>query len=715
MFRVEMLRTFSIFVFSLSVIACGGRSSTPVAIEIDFPLEGALYNGQEITVAGHLIGFESLSGIPNVEITLGDISFPAAVNGDGSWRLESFPLETIGSVTLTATVSDADNDLGERTLTFQNIPSGPALSNAVYSPLRERIYTYSNEAQSVLELSPKSNEMRVSSSSDIGTGPRFDERGGAVKTGVALYTNSNNVDVILLLGRSTLLMVDPTTGDREWLTNSDVGGGPLFYAADGIAVDSSTDTAFVSNLEIISGEAFHSIYSVNLISGDRQLIYGASVLPIHRIRGAGGITFDDQSGLLYIGDDESGEIVAINPATRTKNTISSEIIGEGPLKLFSPNSKISLSFYSHEGTRILIAGRWNNNEIYGINLDSGNRIIIDDMALNNAGSRGVFGLTVNELSNEIYATVGFGLNKALYRVAPQESVSEILSLLVGGGEPMRGAQDMAFRPSTQQLYFSAPNDSRLVSIDFVSNLRSLALSSVKFSTIAWNEANDMLFFSYQNNGFNLYSFDIVTGDAISVINNSVDFSNVIEQVIFSDQGDKAYLLTGPLSTIVELDLRSGIAKKILSQQDITSINGTNSKLSAIAFDSISGDVFAIGEQSKGNAIFRINPITKNISQLVSSEETDNYSFRQIGVVSGELFVLTSKTQFVRTLHKLNNQNSLVEVSGANIGRGPSFRAVSSSTPEFMAIDKHRGRVFIRISEDIFMVDVATGDRVVLAR
>ena len=225
-------------------------------------------------------------------------------------------------------VFQIDPITGDRSvLTGLGVGSGPSLLQVRGVAIDRWGQIYVTDADStrrrVVRIDPISGTRTLVSGMDRGTGPNlvapfalaFDSEG-------ELYLSD------ISTGLDAIFHVDIRTGDRTIVSSSARGTGPVFGNPTTLAFDAS-------DLLLVGDQVLDGIFSVDAGSGNRTIVSDAS-------RGTGpliatplgmGIAAD---GMIYVATisggltSSSSSVVAVNPATGNRLTVSSSSVGSGP-------------------------------------------------------------------------------------------------------------------------------------------------------------------------------------------------------------------------------------------------------------------------------------------------------------------------------------------------------------------------------------------------
>jgi hypothetical protein len=169
--------------------------------------------------------------------------------------------------------------------------------------------------------------------------------------------------------------IDVTTGNRLEVSGSGRGTGPAITATSGIALNPTSGLLTVL-------DSNNKLYSVDPANGNRTLLNGTGP----SVSGFNELVFDSLNQRVLGVNSSATVVVAINPNTGARTTISSSTVGSGPT--FSSHSGLAVS--STNGTIFLNAG---SGGLIKIDPQNGNRTVVSSSSVGQgATSRNCTGL-----------------------------------------------------------------------------------------------------------------------------------------------------------------------------------------------------------------------------------------------------------------------------------------------------------------------------------
>ncbi len=293
-----------------SIIGSGGSSGSggaPPIAAITFPPPVSSTDANMLTVTGTASDETGIAGVSvnNVPATSND--------GFATWRTV-VPLST-GSNTLTVSTVDTLGiaDAAATTATVivaSNLSShGTQFADGYGVALDStRAYVTDFDADQLVRVDLTNGNDVIISDAQIGSGPVFDGAGGLALTAgltTALITNFQTA------GFGELLSVDLTSGDRTAI--SDVNS--VLFGPIGIALIDDT-------LAIVTNNASDEILSVNLVNGNPTVLSGSGQGSGPGFSQPEGVTIDSANNRALVTDSINNSLVAVTLADGTRKIIS---------------------------------------------------------------------------------------------------------------------------------------------------------------------------------------------------------------------------------------------------------------------------------------------------------------------------------------------------------------------------------------------------------
>jgi streptogramin lyase len=175
-------------------------------------------------------------------------------------------------------------------------------------------------AYDLVRVDPVTGAVSVVSSSTVGSGPSLQ-----TANDVAVETSGALIVTEPFVGFQKVLRVDPATGDRAILSGLGAGSGPLFFPIS-VAVAPNGDL-FVTQDQEFGADA--GVLRVDPSTGDRSFVssstQGAGPAWKAPVGIAGG-----PGGALFVVDTQLDAVLRVDAATGDRTTISGAGVGSGP-------------------------------------------------------------------------------------------------------------------------------------------------------------------------------------------------------------------------------------------------------------------------------------------------------------------------------------------------------------------------------------------------
>ncbi len=180
--------------------------------------------------------------------------------------------------------------------------------------------------QAVFRVDPITGDRTIVSDTNIGRGPNFIRSKGIVveADGNLVVIDGGGVREDL----DALVRVVPVNGDRAKLSGADIGGGPDFGSGPAFRVIKSVAVEADGNLVVIDGGT-HAVVRVDPATGDRTIISAATIGSGPDIAFPEDIAVEANGGLLVLNSDPPA-VVRVNPISGDRTIVSNASAGSGP-------------------------------------------------------------------------------------------------------------------------------------------------------------------------------------------------------------------------------------------------------------------------------------------------------------------------------------------------------------------------------------------------
>ncbi|MHC4137969.1 MAG: hypothetical protein ACYS0K_23755 [Planctomycetota bacterium] len=246
---------------------------------------------------------------------------------------------------------------------------------------------------------------------DLPTGDREVVTDADVGTGTALvdpralaFDEAGSLCLVWDAGRGAVIAVDVLTGDRTLLSSATRGTGPTLTSVRALAFDAARDRLLAADV----GATETVLVAVDLVTGNRTVLTGAgTALELPR-----SMVVDGDRAL--VGDASLRAIVTVDLATGDRNLLSDSAHGQGPL-FVSPNGLALM------GGHVLVLDA-SLNTLFSVDLANGDRAVV---------SGGGVGLGVGFSS-----PVGLAFNPAAWEaLVTQQTPAQVLLM---DADPLTG-------------------------------------------------------------------------------------------------------------------------------------------------------------------------------------------------------------------------------------------------------------------------------------
>ncbi len=228
----------------------------------------------------------------------------------------------------TASVHHVDVATGNRqVISSSTVGTGPVLQSAFDMIVRGdgKLVVADAWGGTLVLVDPITLERVVVTGPGIGTGPDL-----LTPIGMTLDTNGDILvtTVAPFDQPSTLFRVDALTGDREIVSASDVGNGPVPDSWSDVAIHSNGQALLTSFQGQIRG-----VLSIDQVTGDRVIVSTLGIGVGPNLLQPRGITIEADGQVIVSNAGPSGDdsLIRIDPATGDRTTVSGVGVGSGPL------------------------------------------------------------------------------------------------------------------------------------------------------------------------------------------------------------------------------------------------------------------------------------------------------------------------------------------------------------------------------------------------
>jgi len=685
--------------FTIEVI----DNNTPM-LSVAFPPDGALFNGDAITVRGT---FKEASSIEvsrdtgnaiaaQLDYTTGTwaarlpvwgtagnkVTFSVTARGGGELATATRTLRTdtlighMGALVFDGTqnqliVADNQNarlvriDMENWT---QSVLSGDYVGNGeslgsiagmVMDPTGGRVLLTDTTRNAVVAVDLDSGDREVISGAGIGTGTNLRAPAGLAMRGE---------DILLVDSLSqAVIEIDAASGNRTVLSGRDVGNGELPGRATAIVLTNPND---LSTAHVI--DALHDrLFAIDLETGDRT-VYGNTTPGTGRFGDEAQVALLD--GNIFAIDTTGGKVIRVNPLDGTRLDFSDSVDDKGPY------------FQSLSGI-----------------------VFVGD---NNGGRRL---LATDAIKEKVFAFDDLG-NRQL---TPVNAVGEGELILDGSGQ-------IEFDPVAARLYYrdqiSAIRYDNLgvLSIDAKNGNRQwlspASSPSVQVKDFAVDRTNGRVFFTDGTSVRELESTGELpyrsSSEPDTAVGKGIAFQSA--KWIFHDpDAGQSYIGDVDSNALIRVDMATGDRSPV-SDEETDSPFSLSKLYGDLVVDVAGGRVLAIASD---NRLFATDLATSVRSSFASEGDPLEIFFSDIALDKnqGRILVTVPYTESLAAVD-LASQNRTI-LSSADIGSGPAF-----AHPYSLSLDEKNQVAYVVDMNltsfalaAVFAVDLQSGDRVILSK
>ena len=545
-----------------------------------------------------------------------------------------------------------------------------------------RVYVTDARLAAIVEIDTGSGERFVFSSVDNGSGPAFVSPIDLVQGDGSLY--------LLDKGLPGIFRVGAETGDRQLVSGPEMGTGPELVSPRVMALDGGR--------VVVADPGLDAIVSVDLASGDREITYRQFVDAGPVILSPRGLAVLPD-GRLLVADDEYSALISIDTSTDSFAVLANEEAGTGP-KLLLPRD---LRLDGAGNALILNSG---NDQIVRVDLSTLEREIIQPVEA---------GIPVAFSGSESLSYVADNASAGVVEIDHHSGgTRELTRVSVGSGPGMASPYGVL---TTQTGYLIADRGlDAILAVDPGNGLRQLAYqggdSKAFFSpdAIAMDSTGERIFVAFSEFDLNgIVEIDSNTGLQRVIASPAVGDGAALlspADIAFVPFDDTIVVIDSFLQRLVRVDPVTGF-REVIAGTDV----GSGEQLSGIKSLSHdeAGDSFYLLDSLRAR-VFEVDRVSGGrILLLDSLPDRDLVDIVHDGP-AGRLLLLDAREGEI--LAWSLDTGALSTLSGPAVGEG----AVFERPVRFDAVIEDQLAIVVDAGLDaLFVVDLVTGDRVILSR
>ena len=620
------------------------------AVEIDFPFTHANYAHAIAGVSGRVIHPDPWS--ISVRASAGSSSTEGTVNPDGRFFVRNVPVADGSELRLTVTASHAGNDSGSKSISLGRSPDLTAVESMIVDSARDRYLLVDRYSGTIVAIARNGHARSLVSGGGRGTGVPFEE-----PVDLALDASHDRL-YVLDTERDTVFGVDPLSGNR---------------------------TVVSSNSTLSPG-----------VGTGRQLLRATALL------------FEPTRGLLYVADDGYKTLVAIDPATGNRTTVSDSSPAYGATMNFWDSLALDAA------NNRLIAASVSVNDVYGIDLATGVRSLVSDRTRDMPDANRTFeDIAIAPARSAAYLTDSF--SNAVVRMdlatGARTSISSsglaaatLTHPVIGGGPELEWPTDVTYDETQDRLLvFEEGFGDPLLEIDEATGDRTLLTDGAVGTGINFKDPAGV---TLDPGGSTAYVVDNIADIVVAV--NLHDGSR---RLIAGSPTGRGTIATDPLA--VDLDAAAG---------ELYIVDFTLNSLYAV--DVSTGAQRPISDQTTGSGPLLGNPVdvaidvTARVAYVIDAQLDSLFA---IDLASGQRRVVATGLDRATGLALGPSGTAYVAVNGSDVARVDlatgQTTLLSGSGPrpgalDDIAFDARSARL---IALDVYpprviAIDVATGNR-----
>jgi hypothetical protein len=348
----------------LAATACGGgggggeavRDTRPPTAQVAFPSASGQTDAAAMTVSG------TASDPDGVRSVL--VGGVAATTSDGFAHWSADVSLAAGAQAIRVDVIDGRGALtrGAARFAIEGAPTFADPIDVVRDAAHDRLLVIDLSEEGVNAIDLASGACTRFADANHGSGPFTRLKSIALDPGS---------DRVVALDDTTVWAIDLASGDRTELS----GGGPALFAPHGLEVDSANRRAYTVNNRFGSPE----LLQIDLVTGDREIISSSSVGSGPLFTFATGIALVPAGATVLVAAPFDDAIFAVDTASGNRSIVADSSRGTGP-KIDFPISILSRA----DGSVAFVAQ--NPETLLAVNPVTGDRTIVAD-ASHGAGPR----------------------------------------------------------------------------------------------------------------------------------------------------------------------------------------------------------------------------------------------------------------------------------------------------------------------------------------
>lgn len=183
-----------------------------------------------------------------------------------------------------------------------------------------RLLVVDSSASTLVAVDPATGDRSVLSGPGVGSGPAFEGPHGVALDPVQARNRALVMDTL----GGALIAVDLSTGDRSVISSSLVGSGPAFFPAYDVAVEPDGAHAYTAGL--FTG----AVTRIDLVTGDRVVVSGPALGGGPAFVAPNELVFDAQRDRLLVADVGLQQVVEVDLASGDRTTLVAADPGAGP-------------------------------------------------------------------------------------------------------------------------------------------------------------------------------------------------------------------------------------------------------------------------------------------------------------------------------------------------------------------------------------------------
>lgn len=656
------------------------------------------FSGSDIDISG------TVSGRPGealtVDVEVGGLSVPAAIDIDGNWRAADVLLgpDGVGSVSINVAAESQSGETASTQISISTETMFASPQSIAIDPGRRRALVVDTTTSELVAIDLVTGQRDVLSGPLRGSGPRLGLPGR-----VAVNSATN---IAYVWRGPSFLAVDLATGNRTILSNSTTGTGPIPQGGFGdVFLDSVTNRLFVTGL--------NELIAIDLATGNRTLISGNGV--------GSGPDFGTPGGVVVLSDnralvtDFGTSLLSVNLSNGNRTVVSSNSSGTGP----DFEGRMNLTA-DEQNNRVLVVGNELSVDLMAVDLSTGNRTQISGNSAATPRILYPYGVVLDAPSNRVLVVDEIG--KRVTAINLSSGARSVLSdNSVGSGDTPFQVSKLNPAFDRDRILVGHRNEPYLYSMDLQTGHRSILFDGSvgtgpdfsSFGTSIFDPANDRM---VGHTGSGLIGLDLVTGDRTLLsdrdtvngpsMNAIVDIAldSLANRILAVERDDRFN------PTLLEIDLATGL-RATLSGPSVG--NGPNLDLpTGVILDQSRNRVIVADRTAAG--LIAIDLSSADRSFIFASEQVDFFSTSSVALddVSRRIFALGQNVdgQALEEIDESTGSRTLI--SSAVKGSGVPFDSTAD-----LALDLANNRAFVvhNNGTEILIVDFVSGDRVTFAR